>query len=391
MNQRMAATPFVHASAELAGLRQTVMIPVTEPAWRNVSQSLTARPGPTAAAPTTLMEPLRASLVDKRFHADLTRTRDLIAALGANSRQLVIFATGLTGLANQSVAQFTGWSIPGVGEGANRTKPRTRLYDTTDPDTLAQVVESMNFDECALIFLADSYTAPVRLQAETILPRSKKAIGSEALSRRLACIHTASGAGSDVELANLVADHGGRVLELDGRSDPLSVPGLLAGIARDLDPVEVRAGALQVVETALTDASWGGLFTLWGRIGQAASQPCSPTLMIPYADRLARFTAWAGAYWNANLADRLTPMPRQALASPQAMHGQDLRGLGIPIMPPALIELHGVRLEATDAQPFLDHGHAVRLLSLDEYSPRTFGALIAQVMIDSCLAAGADC
>lgn len=418
----MISPPAHRFSAEAAGLTSTIFIP--DAVWGrwsierhlpflSMQGSATAQIETGPVVPDLVTRTLLESLGSACFPTDLARVRDLISVLESRSRQLVIFATGLTGLANQSIAQFTGWSIPGVGEGANRSKPRTRLYDTTDPDTLSQLVASLNFDACALIFIAGTQAEATHVQARTVLAQAQDRIGREALCERLACLHARAGKLHDRELASLVAGNGGYVVEVDGCGDALSPLGLFAGVARDLGVLEIRRGAGEVIERASDAGDWASLTSIWSGLGNLLassgagfSKPPDPSsarmdrngpsaMIVPYADRLSRFAAWAGAYRNIALAEGPAigpgggPVRRgpAVAVAPQSMHGQDLRGLGIRSEAGAMIDIVGVAFDERLADAFLAEGHMVRLLSLSDYGPRAFGALIGLAMVDAQLAA----
>ncbi|MEM7777628.1 MAG: hypothetical protein AAF732_18700, partial [Pseudomonadota bacterium] len=172
------------------------------------------------------------SLWADQFEADDDVARILIAGLEVHTRQIAFFGSGLSSLSNQAAAQFQGWNIPGVGEGAQRLRPRTRIYDTCDPDTLRQVGETLDFSRTGLIFMADAYRDTSLQQARILLPVAQEAIGRDGLAQRLACVHGASGAMHHPELADLIEASGGKVLTLTSAEEAFSVHGLLVGLSR---------------------------------------------------------------------------------------------------------------------------------------------------------------
>ncbi|MEM9029147.1 MAG: hypothetical protein AAGC70_12335 [Pseudomonadota bacterium] len=387
------------ASGTIAGLNWEIWCPDTQFAASrlDLAHSLVAghheTSDPFAHIVDAVLARIDQSLRADQFEADDDAARRLIADLEVHTRQIAFFGSGLSSLSNQAAAQFQGWNIPGVGEGAQRLRPRTRIYDTCDPDTLRQVGETLDFSRTGLIFMADAYRDTSLQQARTLLPVAQAAIGRDGLAQRLACVHGASGAMHHPELADLIEASGGKVLTLKDAAETFSVHGLLVGMSRGLDLMSVRAGACAVV-AALHDPVRPVL--VWPALMSpvlAQSTANDDRIIIPVADRLARFSAWACARWNiaqdasseVRAKEDSGAAPSRMTVSPQSMCGQDPAGLGLHVGGSALVDLHGVAPTRPLAGDLAAHGHFVRQLSLSSYDAHAYGALMALMEVEAGL------
>jgi glucose-6-phosphate isomerase len=328
---------------------------------------------------------------------EIDSARELIGALGRDKRLIAFFASGSASLAAQSVAQFAGWNIPGVGEGDQRFRPRTRLYDTIDPDTLGQVRETLDYSRTAFLFIEDAPVAPVVAWAATLLP---EAIARGTPGDWVAYVSAGESRG---DAAAHVREAGGRQLTL-GNQHALSCAPLTVGIARGLDLAEVRAGArsaIGIIRDACvsTDTAWttlGWPMRLAAALRNSGAADGNARLhVLPLSDRLARFSAWTASCWTG--APRL-----DVCVPPQSVSGLTPVQMGLTAHGAAgerqFVDLHVAAANgdtpaghtfaalrdrlAADAQ---GAGASVRVLSIDRYTAETYGALALRMMFESRL------
>lgn len=369
-------------------------------------RELTAAHGPAAdlfrARAFDVIDAFCRELNASTFQDDLARLAEVVTKLEANTHQLVFFGSGLRAFANQAVAQFTGWSIPGVGEPGQRLRPRTRLYDTADADTLRQVVETLSFERAGLVFIADCDCPTALRQAETVLPAAQRALAQEALAGRLALLQPQDVSGQEPQLAEMIGAAGGDVVTLHDTGGLVSCLSLSAGLARGLDIEALRDGALSLGEALKTPADEGVLSGLsWAALSIARAAEAGPravvgveTISVALSDRLGRLPAFAAGVWNKALGAVTAPaaphdrQPRvRMLAGPQAMRGQDLELLGFGISGPCAVDVIGVQLPEAIGCDWPALGHCVRRLSLQGFEPRALGAVMALAVLEARICA----
>ncbi|MEO1718912.1 MAG: hypothetical protein AAFR23_01650 [Pseudomonadota bacterium] len=248
------------------------------------------------------------------YSTDVARVSDAIAGLFQRARLLVFFGSGQSMLAGEALAQFTGWNIPGVGEPSQRKRPRTRIYDTFDPDTVAQVRESLDYERVGFVFVEDPDGGMTpSVLADIFVPELISRLGADEAKRRLAVIMpTASTSAGESSAVKLVSDAGGKVVEV-GRgqpdafaSHPLAPAALAVGLARGADPSRIRSAAEDVyrliassqyhrdAEQVLAWSAWLGAL----RARDARADRPTNLLVMTTADRLARGSAWVATQLN---------------------------------------------------------------------------------------------
>lgn len=336
---------------------------------------------------------------------EIAAVEALVTSLGADRRLIAFFTSGATSLASQSIAQFAGWNIPGVGEGDQRFRPRTRLYDTCDPDTIAQVRETLDYDRTALLFIDDDPPDPLNDWAAALLPTAAERIGP-ALGERLAVVNSrgeCTGVASE-SLSGSVSTYGGHTLSVRNIHG-LSTAALIVGIARGLDLRDVRRGARVAIDQVASEASQSDDRSLSSLIWPAYiaqslrgahGETKSPVIMdlLPASDRLARFSVWASSVWmnevTAQLSVSAYPQAISGLRDDQIGHKRSLAG-------ERFIEFHSVsgavesafhrrlREMASDTAAS-DLGTQVRTLSLAAYTSDAYGALAARAIFEARLA-----
>ena len=112
---------------------------------------------------------------------------------------------------------------------------------------------------------------------------------------------------------------------IGGRFSALTNVGLLAAIARGLDARAVRAGARSVVDALMAAKAPGDFAPALGAavaIGLARERGIRAQVMMPYADRLGRFSAWFAQLWAESLGKNGQGTAPIACLGPVDQHSQ---------------------------------------------------------------------
>ncbi|MEO1708796.1 MAG: hypothetical protein AAFR70_00880 [Pseudomonadota bacterium] len=365
--------------------------------------------------------------------AEIARLEAAFDELSDTVRVIVFFSAGETALAGQAIAQFAGWNIPGVGEKEQLKRPRTRLYDTFDPDTLLQVRDSLDFERAAFVFVPDRETPRTTvLQAHVFISALVDAVGREAAGPRIVCLIPGdqSDAASDLEsaqaeLISLVSSAGGTVHRLSAETPianaSLGVAALAPGVARGVNLREFDAGVLDIV-AGFADATMPppqlhlGWPALVGAVrGQdRRSDRATHLTLTTTSDRLARLVAWSASHMST------AELRIFASAIPQSVLGYNGDALGLDLADGALARIDQVALKLApgplisliDVEPrpaavygedgalynrlyeaagvwsdrfvanAVAQGRIVRRVTADLDSPFAYGQFIARILLD---------
>ncbi len=218
--------------------------------------------------------------------------RAVVAHLAKNTSAVVVFGIGGSSLGAQALAQLAFWGTPAYVP--REGHPRLHIVDNLDGATFAALLKRLD------------------LRTTRFHVVSKSGSTTEPLMQLLAAIEALEAAGGgkylryhfagEVELGSnplrvILADMGAPILDHDpdlgGRYSAFAtglVPAMLAG----LDPIAIRAGARDVLETAIPVE--GAALSVAAR---DAGLPMS--VMWPYSDRLARLAKWWCQLWAESL------------------------------------------------------------------------------------------
>lgn len=345
------------------------------------------------------LEPAVLALPDD---AEIEAVEQLIDRLGADSRLIAFFASGDVSLASQAVAQFAGWNIPGVGEGDQRFRPRTRLYDTLDPDTITQVCDSIAYERTAFVFIGTPPIGPSLAWAEALMPAATAALG-DVVGDRIVVVVDVQGP-DDEPLRACITAAGGEVVTV-GAGHGLAAAPLLVAAARGMDLRAIRKGAEAAAETLREglQGDAGAALLLWPvLVGALANETGGGTALqlLALTDRLSRASIWAASAWAVK-----GPAYLSAHASPQAVSGLNPAQLGLGdgcgsdasrTCAPGLVDLHGVDVAGTDriAIPYCDAvarfcgvvgsgDRIVRQLVVQDYDAACYGAFAMRIALET--------
>lgn len=357
--------------------------------------------------------------------ADLAVAEAAFARLAAGAGAIVFFGTGGSSLGGQTLAQLGGWNIPGTADEAQKRRPRTRFYDNLDGDTLAATLTSFDLDNARFVVISKSGNTPETLvQALAVLDAVKGAGLEKRIPELFLGITEAAVAGRANGLRTLFAAHGIPLLEhhpgIGGRYSAFTNVGLLPAIARGLDARAVRAGARDVVDRLVAAKHPREFAPAQGAamaVALARERGIRVHVMMPYADRLARFSHWFQQLWAESLGKNGQGTAPVACVGPLDQHSQlqlfmdgprehlitlvraPTAGQG-PRMPDALARSAGLDylagrtagdLVAAQAlalpEALARAGRPVRTFDLAAIDERSVGALMMHFMLETILAA----
>jgi glucose-6-phosphate isomerase len=213
----------------------------------------------------------------------------------------------------------------------------------------------------------------------------------------------------------MLAHHDG----IGGRYSVLTNVGLVPAMARGLDPHLIRSGAAAVVDAliaARSPADHPAAASAAVAVALAKEKGISKTVMMPYADRLARLAAWYAQLWAESLGKKGEGTSPIAALGPLDQHSQlqlfmdgprdqmitllrvPTTGDG-PRLDPDLARLAGADYLAgrhvgdivaaqADALPeaLAQAGRPVRTIDVDALDETTIGALLMHFMLETILA-----
>jgi glucose-6-phosphate isomerase len=356
--------------------------------------------------------------------ADISAAEAAMAALSAGAQKIIFFGTGGSSLGGQTLAQLSGWDIPGAADEKQKQRPRTRFYDNLDADTLGRVLPTLDLASTRFVVTSKSGNTPETLvQALVALDAVKSAGLAHELPRLFLGLTEPAVPGRNNGLRKLFDSHGIPSLDhhtgIGGRYSVLTNVGLLPALARGLDVRALRAGAAEVVAALRSASNPAELPAAVGaavNIALAKERGVRISVMMPYADRLARFAHWYVQLWAESLGKNGEGTTPIACLGPLDQHSQlqlfmdgprehlitvlrlATSGVGPRINPElaaaagldemagravgdlVAAQTHGVPDALTRA------GRPVRTFDLQRLDERTLGALLMHFMLETILA-----
>ena len=354
---------------------------------------------------------------------DISEAKAALDRLCEGGETVVFFGTGGSSLGGQALAQLGGWLIPGEFREGQLSRPRTRFYDNLDARTLERTLASLKLDRARFVVISKSGNTAETLVQFLAAIQAVKAAGLVAeIPKMFLGLSQAGETGNG--LRKVCSEHGIPVLEHDpqipGRYSILSNVGALAGFAQGIDMGLLRAGAKSVIDEMLNAAEPADCRPALGAalmVGLMKTRDCHASVMIPYADRLERFSHWYAQLWAESLGKSGEGSTPIAALGPVDQHSQlqlyldgpkthvitlirhDSHGQG-PVIEPGLAALAGIGHLAgkhageliaaqQDAVPqaLMAAGRPVRLIDCGDISEESLGCLFMHFMIETILAA----
>ncbi len=261
---------------------------------------------------------------------DISDATVALSKLSKGAQRILFFGTGGSGLGGQALAQVSGWNIPGGANVYDRSRPRTRFYDNLDPLTQLGTLDEGDLATTRFVIISKSGgTTETLAQAVTALSAVKAAGLEVAIPNLFLGISEPSVDGKRNSLRDLFEAH--RIPMLDhhtgigGRFSCLTNVGLLPALARGLDAHAIRRGADQVVQQMLSARDPQDCPPALGAaiaIAAAECQSISNLVIMPYSDRLARFSDWFVQLWAESLGKAGKGTTPMATLGPRDQHSQ---------------------------------------------------------------------
>ena len=357
--------------------------------------------------------------------ADIVAAEAALARLSAGARAIIFFGTGGSSLGGETLAQLGGWNIPGLADEAQRNRPRTRFYDNLDPVTLESALGTFDLATARFVVTSKSGGTPETLAQVLAAMSALRAAGLGARIPELFLgITEPRVAGKANGLRDLFEGLGIPVLEhnpgIGGRFSGLTNVGLLPALARGLDVRAVRAGARSVVDAMMgadTPFAFPPAVGAAVAVALARERGIRTHVMMPYTDRLGRFSHWFVQLWAESLGKDGQGTAPIACVGPLDQHSQlqlfmdgphehlisivrmPTAGVG-PKLPADLAAKAGVGFLADktvgDLVAAQSHavpealgraGRPVRTFDLDRLDEASLGALMMHCMLETILAA----
>ena len=329
---------------------------------------------------------------EKRDDIDIAKENFFQLIEGADT--VVFLGTGGSSLGGQTIAQIGGWFIPGDDVAGSVKLPRTRIFDNLDPHSLERGIGLLNLETTRFVIISKSGNTPeTLLQTITVLNAFKAAGLKDKIGSSILGLSEVRQTGVRNGLRDLLGayncpflDHD---LEIGGRYSCLTNVGLLLAIARGMDPVVIRQGASDVVTELLSGTDYADVMPVLGAaasVGLYKEKGISNIVMMPYANKLARFANWYVQLWAESLGkDGLGITPIAALG-PVDQHSQ----LQLFMDGPKDKLVTVIATASTGKGPFIDRPSA-ELAGIEYMADRHVGDLVsaqARATVDALTHAG---
>lgn len=247
---------------------------------------------------------------------------------------LVFMGTGGSALGAQALLQLADYNVPGLS--LFRPSPRLHFLDNLDPLTLESLLEKLPLKTTHFLAVSKSGGTGETLTQTIAVIQALEAAGLGAdIGEKLFGLSEPE-AGKKNALRALLAPYGVPFLEhhtgVGGRFSVLTNVGLLPARAAGLDIRAIRAGAAAALKPILDKKPAKDVPSAVGAALSvaAANSDKNITVMMAYADRLERTTAWWVQLWSESLGkDGKGTTPVRALG-PVDQHSQLQLHLGGP-------------------------------------------------------------
>jgi len=352
---------------------------------------------------------------------DLDQIAAAAGRLTGGASDIVFFGTGGSSLGGQTLAQLSGYGVPGLG--LLREGPRLHFLDNIDPETFLQVLTRLPLINTRFVAVSKSgSTAETLMQTMAALAAVSDAGLASEIPGLFLGISVPTAPGQRNGLRDLLTAHGAPLLDHDpkvgGRYSVLSNVGMMAAAVAGLDVGAIRAGAGTALAPVLAGKPPQDVPCAVGAaLAVAAAESGKPiTVMMAYADRLERFTHWFVQMWAESLGKDGKGTTPVAALGPVDQHSQQqlflagprdklvsvvtvkTAGEG-PVIDPALAAQAGEPgfgdktvgdLVAAQSramiETFVSNGVPVRTFALDTLDERHLGELLMHFMLETIIA-----
>lgn len=214
---------------------------------------------------------------------------------------VIVLGTGGSSLGGSTLAAL----IPPASQGIDLARPRLHFMDNIDPASFELLFSRITPARTGFLVISKSgATAETMCQFLYCLDVFRTALGEETANAYFTAI-TEPG---DRPLRRLAEARGMTVLDHDplvgGRFSALSLTGMLPAMIAGLDVEAVRAGAASVVASCDPASDPAGCPPAAGaavNVGLFQSAGVHDAVLMPYVDRLTRFSQWYRQLWAESL------------------------------------------------------------------------------------------
>lgn len=240
---------------------------------------------------------------------DLEEIRAAYEKLVEGADTVIMLGTGGSSLGGQALAQLGGWSVPGDNGPGGIKRPRLRFYDNLDARSFVMGMRILNIPKTRFIVISKSgSTAETLAQTLTAFRLIEEAGHASLIPDIFLGVTEPERPGATNGLRLLFAARKIPLLphdtEIGGRYSAFTAVGILPALARGLDVGAFRRGGRDVV-AMLADASGPeqhpAAIGAAAAIGLAKDKGIANSVMMPYSDRLERFSAWYVQLWAESL------------------------------------------------------------------------------------------
>ncbi len=266
--------------------------------------------------------------------ADIDAAETALKQLLKGAETVVFFGTGGSGLGGQTLAQFGGWSIPGLGPPASDRRrdrfPRTRFYDNLDAETLAGALARLDLSSTRFVVISKSGGTVETLTQAVAAITAVKAVGlGQRIHELFLGVTEPAKKGVSNGLRTLCDAHKIPMLDhhtgIGGRFSVLTNVGLLPALARGIDARALRRGAHRVMVDVLAAEHPRSAAPALGAAAVIAlkeARGISVQVMMPYSDRLGRLGEWFVQLWAESLGKNGKGTTPLACLGPLDQHSQ---------------------------------------------------------------------
>lgn len=238
---------------------------------------------------------------DEATEALATTVEETYERLAADARTIMFFGCGAAGKVAQTIAQFGGWSIPGVMSGTQRRRPVTRFYNSADPVTLAGALSRSDLDKTRFVFVSKDGDVSTVAQLLAALEAVRQSGHGDNIASSFHVVTESAQSGKTNGLLELSKHLGIPRLpfpaDIDERFAALTAAGLLPAVARGLDVRKILDGAKSVIDDLTDETSTDAPALIRSAamaVGLGRYRDCHREVIVPLDDRLTELAGYWG-------------------------------------------------------------------------------------------------
>lgn len=239
--------------------------------------------------------------------ADVEEARQAYDRFVNDAKTLVIFGTGGSSLGGQALAQSAGWNIP--GDRRDGARPDLVFFENLDAISLKRGLETFDLAKTRFLVISKSgSTGETLSQALTALDLVRKKRLEADIPYMFLALTEPDKPGKSNGLRDLCKALNIPTLphrtDIGGRYAAFTNVGMFPAFAAGIDFASFRAGGQAVVDALLAANGPADFEPARGAALAVAfnkDRGVSVSVMMPYADRLARFSAWYVQLWAESL------------------------------------------------------------------------------------------